>query len=158
MDRKTIIQTTEKWIKNQGLRIETKDIKRPWGAFWHIHHEDTALFLQLFFPERSISILDTSIMSPKILMVLPGQRLSMQIHHQRSECWTVLQGPVKIILGNQETIAFPSMHVTIPVATPHRLIGLNSPGLVSEIWLHKDPDNLSTEEDIVRLEDDYQRE
>ena len=39
----------------------------------------------------------------------------------------------------------------------HRLIGLNSWGVVAEIWQHTDQDNPSDEEDIVRLQDDFGR-
>ncbi|MCE5223031.1 phosphoheptose isomerase [bacterium] len=157
ISREMIIQTTEKWIENHGLRTASKDIQRPWGAFWHIRPDDTALFLKLFFPEYALSSTKSSLISPKILLVLPGQRLSLQLHHRRAECWTVLQGPVRIVLGDQEHTVYSPKQVTIPVDTPHRLVGLEKPGLVSEIWIHEDPENPSTEEDIERLEDDYQR-
>ena len=39
----------------------------------------------------------------------------------------------------------------------HRLIGLNSWGIVAEIWQHTDPNNPSDEDDIVRLQDDFGR-
>ena len=40
----------------------------------------------------------------------------------------------------------------------HRLVGLSNFGVVAEIWIHTDSNNLSDEEDIVRLEDDYSRD
>ena len=39
----------------------------------------------------------------------------------------------------------------------HRLIGLDSWGIVAEIWQHTDSENPSDEEDIVRLQDDFGR-
>ena len=39
----------------------------------------------------------------------------------------------------------------------HRLIGLSDFGIVAEIWIHTDLDNLSDENDIVRINDDYER-
>ena len=39
----------------------------------------------------------------------------------------------------------------------HRLIGLDSWGIVAEIWQHTDPENPSDEDDIVRLQDDFGR-
>ena len=39
----------------------------------------------------------------------------------------------------------------------HRLVGLSKPGIVSEIWIHTDKDNPSDEEDIVRVQDDFNR-
>lgn len=39
----------------------------------------------------------------------------------------------------------------------HRLIGLDSWGIVAGIWQHTDPENASDEDDIVRLQDDFGR-
>jgi quercetin dioxygenase-like cupin family protein len=39
----------------------------------------------------------------------------------------------------------------------HRLIGLNDWAVLAEIWQHTDPANPSTEEDIVRIQDDFGR-
>ena len=39
----------------------------------------------------------------------------------------------------------------------HRLVGLKKIGVVAEIWIHTDLNNLSDENDIVRLSDDYKR-
>jgi hypothetical protein len=39
----------------------------------------------------------------------------------------------------------------------HRLIGLESWGVVAEFWQHTDPDYPSDEDDIVRVQDDYSR-
>lgn len=39
----------------------------------------------------------------------------------------------------------------------HRLIGLDSWGVIAEIWQHTDHNNPSDEEDIVRLQDDFGR-
>jgi len=157
MERKKIIQETEQWLLHQNFRFSEKDLERPWGAFWHIQQEDTCDFLHKFFPDRSPVSMETSHISPKILLVLPHQRLSLQIHRKRSECWTILRGPVEIVLGTVQQRYYPPKQLTIPVETPHRLIGLDEPGLVAEIWIHEDPLNPSSEEDIERVEDDYQR-
>lgn len=39
----------------------------------------------------------------------------------------------------------------------HRLVGLETWGVIAEIWMHSDPDAPSDENDIVRLEDDFGR-
>jgi hypothetical protein len=39
----------------------------------------------------------------------------------------------------------------------HRLVGLNSWGMIAEIWQHTDINNPSDEEDIVRVQDDFGR-
>ncbi len=39
----------------------------------------------------------------------------------------------------------------------HRLVGLDSWGILAEIWQHTDADNPSDEDDIVRVQDDFGR-
>jgi hypothetical protein len=39
----------------------------------------------------------------------------------------------------------------------HRLVGLETWGIVAEIWVHTEPSDPSDESDIVRLEDDFGR-
>ena len=39
----------------------------------------------------------------------------------------------------------------------HRLVGLDKIGVVAEIWIHTDLNNLSDENDIVRINDDFNR-
>ena len=39
----------------------------------------------------------------------------------------------------------------------HRIVGLDAYALVAEIWIHTDKENPSNEEDIVRVQDDFDR-
>jgi quercetin dioxygenase-like cupin family protein len=68
----------------------------------------------------------------------------------------VMHGP------DQEHLESDIMHagdvIHIPCGHMHRLVGsLDSWGRVAEIWEHTDPNNLSDESDIVRVQDDYSR-
>ncbi len=155
MKKIELIDKTEKWISSQGYRIKEKDISRPWGAFWHIHPEDTSKFIKQFFPDRKIQ--QNQFISPKFLLVEQNKRLSLQLHHKRAECWYIINGPVEVVLGNKTQTYNTSDSLSIPILTPHRLIGLEKHGLVSEIWLHNDFTNPSDESDIERLEDDFKR-
>jgi mannose-1-phosphate guanylyltransferase/mannose-6-phosphate isomerase len=40
----------------------------------------------------------------KRLTVLPGKKLSSQMHHHRSEHWVVVSGTAKIILNDKEIL------------------------------------------------------
>lgn len=51
----------------------------------------------------------------------------------------------------------PGTFIQMDKGKRHRLIGLDSCGIIAEIWQHTDPDNPSNEEDIVRLQDDFGR-
>ena len=47
--------------------------------------------------------------------------------------------------------------ITLQQGERHRLVGLNDWGVIAEIWMHTNPENLSDEEDIVRVQDDFGR-
>lgn len=154
MTKLELIEKTEKWLAENNLSISSKDDKRPWGAFWHITPESLNHFLDLFFPGFNTQGL---FVSPKILLVEANKRLSLQLHHKRSEKWHVIQGPVKVIANNKELIVNPNEDVVLNVEENHRLCGLDNYGLVAEVWIHTNPQDPSIEDDIVRLEDDFNR-
>jgi mannose-6-phosphate isomerase-like protein (cupin superfamily) len=150
-----LIEKTEKWLLKNNLSVSQKDLDRPWGAFWHITPNSLNHFLDLFFPGFDPQSL---FISPKILLVEPNKRLSLQFHYKRSEKWHVINGPVKIIVDNKELILNTDENIVIKSQQKHRLIGLKNSGLVAEIWMHNNPSDPSNENDIVRLEDDFNRE
>jgi len=154
MTKLKLVEKTEKWLSENNLSFSLKDIDRPWGAFWHISPNSLDTFLKLFFPDFNP---DGQFISPKILVVEPDKRLSLQLHHKRSEKWHVIDGPVKVILDNDELIVESGKTITIKTEGVHRLCGLEKAAIVAEIWIHQDPSNPSNEEDIVRLQDDFTR-
>jgi len=154
------MNTVEQGLTESGFSFVSKDLNRPWGAFWVIKEQDA--FLQKYFPDQ-ISILgqDTMI-SPKILYVAPGKRLSWQYHHRRKEVWRVVDGPVGVIRSRTDEPGPLDTHdqgdlIILEKEERHRLIGLDQPGLVAEIWVHIDPSNPSDEDDIIRIRDDFSR-
>lgn len=126
---------------------------RPWGGYWIIDQLSQDEFLKLYFPDY----INQKNISPKILLVNANKKLSLQLHHRRSEKWHIIKGPVKVVLGENEYLLNENEEIEIPVNTPHRLCGLDHDGQVAEIWIHTDPNNNSTEDDIVRIEDDFNR-
>lgn len=155
MSKSELISQTEKYLSNKNLNISQKDITKPWGAYWYISPESTNDFLKSYFPDFQSKELP---ISPKILLVEPKKRLSLQLHHRRSEEWHVIQGPVKVVAGEKELILDTNQSVTLKVGENHRLCGLDQAGIVAEIWIHTDSNNPSDEADIVRLEDDFSRQ
>jgi len=154
MTKNELVNQTEVWLVNQKLKYSNKDLNRPWGAFWNIAPDSTRRFLQLFFPDFNSK--DRSL-SPKILLIEPQKQLSLQLHFHRSEKWFVINGPVKVTQGNKQFILNRHQTVILEPQIPHRLSGLEQPGLVAEIWIHTDPHHPSTENDELRLEDDFHR-
>ena len=128
-----------------------------------IDESQAAAFATKFFPQLEMSQIQiTNKLSPKILVVAPNKRLSWQYHFRRAEIWKILSGVVGVKIsdtdeeGEIQQLA-PGTFIQMDKGERHRLIGLESWGIVAEIWQHTDSENPSDEEDIVRLQDDFGR-
>jgi len=112
---------------------------RPWGSFEHL--------------------LDTEYCKVKRIIVKPGQRLSYQYHHKRSECWVVVQGRATVTLDGKD-FEYESDNqlgniVNIPVGTKHRV---RNDEEIDLIFIETQTGTYFGEDDIVRIEDDYGRD
>ena len=151
-------------ITDLGIAITNKDLNRPWGGFLVLDETMIERFVKIFFPSLNPSMFSNQIIkySPKILMIAPKQRLSWQYHHRRAEIWSVIKGPVKVVMSDTDD---PSIIqtlnngdiITINTMQRHRLIGLDNWAIVAEIWQHTDTMNPSDENDIIRIQDDHGR-
>jgi len=154
---------TEELIKSKGFKITSKDFERPWGGFLVIEENQAQDFSNQFFKGIDVDSLKISEkLSPKILIVKPNARLSWQYHHRRAEIWRVYKGECGIIRSktdkeNEMKIYFEGDQIKLKQGERHRLIGLDDYCLVAEIWQHTDINNPSSEEDIVRVQDDFGR-
>ena len=149
--------------REAGFTITDHDFERPWGGFLVIEESQSKSFIEQFFPEeRSETLAIVGKLSPKILMVAPGKRLSWQYHFRRAEIWRCVEGPVAVATSQtdeekERRILKPGDLVRLPQGIRHRLIGLDSWGIVVEIWQHTELNTPSDENDIVRLQDDFGR-
>jgi mannose-1-phosphate guanylyltransferase/mannose-6-phosphate isomerase len=90
----------------------------------------------------------------KRLMVKPGARLSLQLHHKRAEHWVVVSGEAIVTRGEEELHLKANESTYIPRRTRHRLENRGSePLFVIEV---QSGDYLG-EDDIERFADDYRR-
>jgi mannose-6-phosphate isomerase len=150
-------------LEQLNFKIIKQDDKRPWGGFYVIDEAQAEQFSRHFFPEEDFEALKISEkLSPKILMVAPGKRLSWQYHHRRAEIWRCIDGSVAVATSNtdEETerhLLQPGDKIKLKQGERHRLIGENEWGVIAEIWQHTDAAHPSDEEDIVRLQDDFGR-
>jgi mannose-6-phosphate isomerase-like protein (cupin superfamily) len=158
-----IYAQTQQTLEEQGLSIVAQDHTRPWGGFFVLDEVQAQRFADLYFEGLDVEPLRIAgKLSPKILLVKPGARLSWQYHHRRAETWRVVEGPVGIVRSatDEETdvVSYAEGEtVVLEKGERHRLIGLDQWGVVAEFWQHTDPDHPSDEEDIVRVQDDYSR-
>ncbi|GIV31887.1 MAG: hypothetical protein KatS3mg030_194 [Saprospiraceae bacterium] len=164
MHDKALFERMRKTLAQAGFRIVDSDEARPWGGFFVIDEGQASRFIEHFFPTLSAAdFAGIGKLSPKILLVAPGQRLSWQYHHRRSELWRVIQGRVGVVRsltdeeGPLEILEQGDM-VSLAIGERHRLVGLDDWGALAEIWKHADPLHPSDEDDIVRLQDDYGRQ
>lgn len=158
-----IFEEVEKALLDKGYSFERKDLNRPWGGFWAIDRAQSSKFISEYFSDINSDDFDSKLeISPKVLLVAPQKRLSWQYHHRRSELWKIIQGPVGV--GKSKTDAEKPLKmfnsndlVKFDKGERHRLVGLDTVGLVAEIWIHTDENSPSDENDIVRLQDDFSR-
>lgn len=156
-------EKTANLLKDLNFKIVDHDKNRPWGGFYVIDESQAADFAKHFFPEEDLEKLKISErLSPKILMVAAGKRLSWQYHHRRAEIWRCIDGEVAVATSDSDTedvkhILKVGDKIELKQGERHRLMGLDGWGVVAEIWQHTDAENPSDEDDIVRLQDDFGR-
>jgi mannose-6-phosphate isomerase len=90
----------------------------------------------------------------KRIEVKPGQRLSLQMHHHRSEHWIVVSGTARVTCGENEFIVNINESTFIPIGMTHRL---ENPGIIPLVIIEVQSGEYLGEDDIVRLSDDYER-
>jgi mannose-6-phosphate isomerase len=107
---------------------------RPWGCYIILADED-----------------DHKV---KRIVVKPNKRLSLQLHHKRSEHWYVVSGQAEVTLGEQILQLTQGEAVDIPTETAHRV---RNPGSDNLIFIEIQTGTYFGEDDIVRMEDDFGR-
>lgn len=162
-ERHDIFQEIAEYLKSLKISIVSKDFNRPWGGFFVIEEDQAQKFAELFFPGIELSSLRISgKLSPKILVVEPGKRLSWQYHNRRAEIWRSLSNNVGVITSltdeEDEVRALKAgEEIRLAQGERHRLVGLSSWGVLAEIWQHTDENAPSDEDDIIRVQDDFGR-
>ncbi|HAC64713.1 MAG TPA: mannose-6-phosphate isomerase, partial [Cyanothece sp. UBA12306] len=58
----------------------------------------------------------------KRIEVNPGHRLSLQMHHHRSEHWIVVAGTAKVTCDGQEEILAANQSTYVPQCTSHACV------------------------------------
>jgi mannose-1-phosphate guanylyltransferase / mannose-6-phosphate isomerase len=90
----------------------------------------------------------------KRIVVKPGGRLSLQMHHHRSEHWVVVSGMAKVTNGDKVFFVSPNQSTFIPAGCNHRL---ENPGVMDLVMIEVQSGDYVGEDDIVRFDDNYGR-
>jgi mannose-6-phosphate isomerase-like protein (cupin superfamily) len=161
--KQEVFAEVEQYLSGLGLTAVDRDFSRPWGGFFVIDENQAKEFAGIFFPDIEFAAIQLNRkLSPKILIVQPGQRLSWQYHHRRSEIWRVVSGEAGVITSDTDEEGelqrlVVGDKIELKQGQRHRLVGLNNWGIIAEIWQHTDAQHPSDEEDIVRVQDDFGR-
>ena len=109
-------------------------IERPWGTYFNIHESDRYIV--------------------KEITINPGARISLQLHHHRSEHWVCISGIACVEVMDHQRWVRPGESVFIPQGVTHRL---SNPGRIPLVICEVQMGEKLDESDIVRLDDDYDR-
>jgi mannose-1-phosphate guanylyltransferase/mannose-1-phosphate guanylyltransferase/mannose-6-phosphate isomerase len=90
----------------------------------------------------------------KRIMVKPGEKLSLQMHHHRAEHWIVVSGTARVTRDGHEELLSENQSTYIPLGTTHRL---ENPGKIPLHMIEVQSGAYLGEDDIVRFEDVYKR-
>jgi len=110
-------------------------VHRPWGSYQSVDNG-----------ERH---------QVKRIIVKPGNRLSLQKHHHRSEHWIVVRGVARVTVNDVVKTVHENESIYIPIGAVHRL---ENPGKILLELIEVQTGSYLGEDDIIRIEDDYRRE
>lgn len=119
---------------NRSEHVSHTRVHRPWGYYESV---DAGPGFQV-----------------KRLMIKPGHKLSLQMHHQRAEHWVVVAGTARVTRGDEVFDLQRNQSTYIPLGAKHRLENAGAePLLIVEVQ----SGSYLGEDDIVRFEDSYNR-
>ena len=99
-------------------------------------------------------LVDSDCCKVKKITVKAGSRLSYQYHFKRSEVWTVVKGVATLTLNDEISMHTYGHTIIIPQGTKHRVENKGQDDLV---FIEVQHGSYFGEDDIVRIEDDYNR-
>jgi mannose-1-phosphate guanylyltransferase/mannose-6-phosphate isomerase len=123
-------------LKAEGHPEATRHprVYRPWGYFQSV---DLGARYQV-----------------KRIVVRPGGRLSLQKHNHRAEHWIVVQGAAEVTLNGATQFVHENESIYVPIGSDHRLA---NPGKIDLELIEVQTGSYLGEDDIVRIEDVYNR-
>jgi mannose-1-phosphate guanylyltransferase / mannose-6-phosphate isomerase len=135
-DRAQDVRAIVDKLKAQGRKEvrETTVTHRPWGKYQSI--EQGARY------------------QVKLITILPGASISLQLHHHRSEHWIVVSGTGTVTRGEETFALYENQSTFIPVGIKHRLA---NPGHIPLQIIEVQSGGYLGEDDIVRFDDRYGR-
>ena len=135
-DRAQDVKAVTQYLKHEARKEfrHHQRVHRPWGTFE--------------------SIGQGSRYQVKRLVVKPGERLSLQMHHHRAEHWVVVSGTAQVTRDDETFLLTENQSTYLPVGSTHRL---ENPGTIPLEIIEVQSGSYLGEDDIVRFDDIYRR-
>lgn len=111
-----------------------REIHRPWGKY-----------LSVDLDERH---------QVKRITVKPNGVLSLQKHHHRAEHWVVVRGTAQVTRDDETILVHENEAIYLPIGCVHRMA---NPGKIPLEIIEVQVGSYLGEDDIIRIEDIYQR-
>lgn len=111
-----------------------REIHRPWGKYLSVD-------------------LDTR-HQVKRITVKPNGVLSLQKHHHRAEHWVVVRGTAEVTRDDETILVHENESIYLPIGCVHRMA---NPGKIPLEIIEVQVGSYLGEDDIIRIEDIYQR-
>lgn len=133
---------------SQKVKVIVKELKDKNDERVHIHRT-------VYRPWGSYTILDDSKAHKiKNIVVMPNNKLSLQLHYHRSEHWVVVKGMAQVYVDDKEFFLRPGESTFIRSGVKHRIY---NPGKIPLDIIEVQLGDTVEEDDIVRFNDDYGR-
>nr|MBF0222936.1 mannose-1-phosphate guanylyltransferase/mannose-6-phosphate isomerase [Desulfobulbaceae bacterium] len=132
-----------------------QDVKKIVKRLQDDNREEYQLHRTVYRPWGSYTILEEQEnFKIKRITVLPTVKLSLQMHHHRSEHWVVVKGTAKVTCGDKVFLVRENESTYIPCGERHRL---ENPGVIPLELIEVQNGSYLGEDDIVRFDDDFGR-
>ncbi len=136
-------------------RDQSQQVKEVVNRLHEAGREEALVHRKVYRPWGSYESMDMADrFQVKRITVKPGQKLSLQKHHHRAEHWVVVRGTALIVNGDKEMLLSEDQSTYIPIGNVHRL---SNPGKIPLELIEVQTGPYLGEDDIVRLEDVYDR-
>ena len=153
MDNVVIVETDDAILVSAKERVQ--DVKKIVEVLCQSKRREAESHCKAYRPWGYFSSIDMGDRHQvKRIVVKPGGRLSLQMHHHRAEHWIVVKGTAKVVKGSDVAILTENQSTYIPVGAKHRL---ENPGVIPLEMIEVQTGSYLGEDDIVRLDDNYGR-
>jgi mannose-1-phosphate guanylyltransferase/mannose-6-phosphate isomerase len=153
VDNLVVVETADAILVADREKVQ--DVKRIVNTLKKKQRTEATLHRRVYRPWGSYeSLVSSERFQVKRIVVNPGQRLSLQMHHHRAEHWIVVKGTAEVTCEDKVFMLREDESTYIPLGHKHRL---TNPGHIPLEIIEVQSGAYLGEDDIVRFEDVYGR-